>query len=218
MSNRTLGFTSFVIAAAIPLFMVLFAAAAAAGMPRAAQTDPALAADFFVGHPAFVAALYLNSIVLHLAVMVLAVGLYERFGPSSPSVAAIGAVGGFAWAVLDIAQSSIGYTAILSAPSADPVTVDAISKGIQNAAHLFGGIWVLSIAVASARVFGRAHRAVALVVGVVFALHTLTVPVAPGWWALEYVGLPVFFAWSGVALVRGGREAAAARAARLAQA
>ena len=212
MSNRMLGLSSLLIAAAIPMFIVVFGLAGAAGLPPTAQTDPRAVAGFFAGHPGFIGALYANSIVLHLAVITLAVGLFLRLAPASPVVAAIGTVGGIAWAVLDIAQSSIGYTAILAAPSADPVTVDAISKGIQNAAHLFGGIWVLSIAWAGSALFGRTHRALGYAVGAVFALHTLVVPILPAWWMLEYVGLPLFFGWTGIAVVRSGRAVEPAHA------
>lgn len=96
----------------------------------------------------------------------------------------------------------------LAAPAADAVTVDAIAKAIQNAAHLGGGLWVLSIALASGGLFGRAHRAVAFVSGAVFALHVLVVPLNPAWWSLEYVGLPLFFGWTGLALLRGRRSPA----------
>lgn len=208
MKDRTLGVSSLVIAAAIPMFIVLFGVAGAAGMPSAAQAEPRLAAAFFHDHPLFVAAIFLNSIVMHVAVVVLAIGLYARLVSTGGLWIAVGTALGVAWAVLDIAQSSIAYSATLAAPSADAVTVDAIAKGIQNAAHLGGGIWVLSIAFAGAAVLGRALRGVGFVVGTVFALHTLVVPLVPAWWMLEYIGLPLFFGWTGVALLRGARPPA----------
>ena len=203
MTNRTLGLSSIVIAAAIPMFIVLFGLAAAAGMPAAAQADPSLAATFFHAHPAFAAVLFVNSIVMHVAVVVLAVGLFTTLRSTS-DVAAIGAVFGVAWAVLDIAQSSVTYAATVGSTSADATTVVAIANGIQNAAHLGGGIWVLSIAFAAGSAFGRAHRTAAAIVGAIFALHALIVPLVPAWWTLEYVGLPLFFGWTAVALLRGG--------------
>jgi hypothetical protein len=202
MKDRALGIAALIVAAAIPLFIVLFGLAAGAGMPAEAQSDPRLAAAFFHDRPAFIGALLVNSIVMHVAVIALAVGLYPRLAAASPSLAAVGAVAGVAWGVLDIAQSSIGYAATLAGSSVDIVTVDAVAKAIQNAAHLHGGLWVLSIAVAGAAVLGRAHRAVAALVGAVFALHVLIVPLNPAWWALEYVSLPVFFGWTGIVLLR----------------
>jgi hypothetical protein len=202
MKDRALGVAALVVAAAIPLFIVLFGAAASAGMPAAAQSDPRLAASFFHDHPAFIALILGNSIVMHVAVIALAIGLYPRIAIKAPSLAVIGATLGVAWGVLDITQSSVGYAATVGATPADMVTVDAIAKAIQNAAHLFGGLWVLSIALAGAPAFGRAHRAAAALVGTVFALHVLVVPLNPAWWSLEYNGLPLFFGWTGISLLR----------------
>ena len=202
MKDRALGVAALIVAVAIPLFIVLFGLAAGVGMPAAAQSDPRLAAAFFHDRPAFMAAILGNSIVMHVAVIALAIGLYQRTAGSTASLAAIGAAAGIAWGVLDIAQSSVGYAVTVGASSADMVTVDAIAKAIQNAAHLFGGLWVLSMALSGVPAFGRAHRAAAALVGTVFALHVLIVPLNPAWWGLEYVGLPLFFGWTGIALLR----------------
>jgi hypothetical protein len=202
MKVRQLGLAAIIVAAAIPIFIVLFGVAAGSGMPSTAQSDPRLAATFFREHAALMGGLFLNSIVMHLAVIALAIGLYPRLAATSPYAAAFGAVLGVAWGILDIAQSSIGYATTVGTATVDAVTVDAIAKAIQNAAHLGGGLWVLSIALAGATAFGRAHRAFAALAGTVFALHVLVVPLQPAWWALEYIGLPVFFGWTGLALLR----------------
>ena len=202
MNDRSLGASSLVIALAIPVFMLLFGVASATGLSQAAG-DPARTALFFQDHPPLAAAIFLNSIVMHLAAIVLAVGLYLRLAAGNVAVAAIGAVLGIAWAVTDIAQSSVIYSATIAAPTADPATIDAVARGMQNAAHLGGGLWVLSIAAISGATFGRAHRTVGLIVGTVFALHPLVVPLMPAWWALEYLGLPIWFAWTAIALLRG---------------
>jgi len=214
VTDRTLGLSSVVIAAAIPMFIVLFGLAAAVGMPAAAQSDPRLAVTFFHDQPAFAVGLFVNSIVMHVAVVVLAVGLFGRLRSTS-DVAVIGVVFGIAWAVLDITQSSIAYGAMVSASSADPATVDAIAKAMQNAAHLGGGIWVLSIAFTTGSVFSRAHRSAAAVVGAIFALHVLIVPIVPAWWTLEYIGLPLFFGWTAIALLRGAVARQGSLAAKL---
>jgi hypothetical protein len=217
VTDRTLGLSSVVIAAAIPMFIVLFGLAAAAGMPAAAQSDPRLAATFFHDHLAYAVGLFVNSIVMHVAVVVLTVGLFARLR-STNDAAAIGAVFGIAWAVLDITQSSIAYAAMVGSASSEAATVDAIAKAIQNAAHLGGGIWVLSIAFTAGSVFSRAHRSAAAVVGAIFALHILIVPLVPAWWTLEYVGLPIFFCWTATALLRSGVARQASTAAKLQQA
>jgi hypothetical protein len=213
MKDRWLGVAALIVAAAIPMFIVVFGIAARGGLPAAAQSDPRIAATFFHGQPGYMVALMANSLVMHLAVIALAVGLYPRLAAVSPWVATIGTALGIAWAVLDIAQSSIGYATMVGSSAADAVTVDAIARAIQNAAHLNGGLWVLSIAAAGSASFGRVHRTVAFVVGTVFALHVLIVPLNPAWWSLEYVGLPIFFAWTGIALLRTGREPRQLRAA-----
>jgi hypothetical protein len=199
MTNRSLATSSLLIAAAIPAFIVLFSVAGAMG--GSAAGDPARAAAFFHDQAPLAAGIFLNSIVMHLAVVALAIGLFLRSSGTSPAVAAIGAALGVSWGILDIAQSSVTYSASLSAPAADAATVDAIAKGLQNAAHLGGGLWVLSL-VWVAPVFGRAHRAVGVAVGAVFALHPLVVPLMPAWWALEYLGLPIWFGWTGLVFLR----------------
>ena len=206
MSNRTLALSSLVIAIAIPSFIVVYGTAAAAGMPPSAQADPRLAMAFFSAHPAYVEILFVIAIVMHLAVIVLGLGLYPSLAPASPSVSAIGLIGAVAWAVLDIAQSSVTYAATLATTEPEAATVGVVANGMQNAAHLFGGVWVLSVAVSGSGVFGRAHRAMAGVVGAVFALHAVVVPVVPAWWVLEYVGLPLFFAWTALAVARHRRR------------
>jgi hypothetical protein len=202
VSNRSIGVTSLVIAAAIPMFIILFGIAGAAGLSQTAG-EPAGVVGFFRDHRPLLGAIFVNSIVMHVAVIVLAVAMYARFAGNGAVVAATGAALGIAWAVLDMAQSSITYSATLAAPTADPATIDAIAKGLQNAGHLGGGLWLLTLVAIGGAPFSRTLRAAGLVVGTVFGLHVLVVPVLPAWWTLEYIGLPVFFGWTAIAFFRG---------------
>ena len=202
-SSRSTGLASFLVALGPLFFIAIFASWGAAGLPQTDAGDPTRAIPFLRAHGALILAPTLNSLVMHLAVIVLALGLYAALHERSPFIAATGTALGIMWAILDITQSLIAYNAVLAAPTADPATIDVVTKGMQNAGHLGGGLWTLAVAATSVGVFDRAHRAFGVITGIVFALHPLVVPMNPGYFYLEFVLLPVWFAWTGLALVRG---------------
>jgi len=208
--RRVLGAASILVALGPVLFFAIFATWAAAGLSQSDAADPTLAIPFLRAHGSLLVAPTLNSIVMHVAVIVLAVGLWAALRARAPLLATTGAILGVLWGLADIAQSLVTYNAVLGRPAADPATIDVIAKGLQNTAHLGGGLWTLALVATSAAIFGRAHRAFGVLVGTVFALHALIVPVMPQWFYLEYVLLPVWFAWTGIAILRS--EAPALRA------
>lgn len=213
--KRALGVASILVALGPLVFIAIFGSWAGAGLSQTDGADPTIAIPFLRAHPGMVLAPTLNSIVMHVAAIVLAVGLYRVLAGQAATLATAGAAFGVMWGVLDLGQSLVTYDAILAAPSADPATIDIVTKGLQNAGHLGGGLWTLSIAATSAAVFGRAHRAFGYLTGVVFALHPLIVPANPGYFSLEFILLPIWFGWTGIAIVRSGaafRRAVAAAA------
>lgn len=200
--RRVVGIAAALVALGPIVFFAIFATWSASGLSPSEAADPTIALPFLRSNGSLIVAPTLNSIVMHVAVVVLAIGLWTALHTRAPLLAATGAVFGILWGLADIAQSLVLYNAVLSRPASDPATVDVITKGLQNTAHLGGGLWTLVVVATSAAVFGRAHRAFGVVAGSVFVLHPLIVPVAAQWFYLEYVLLPLWFAWTGVAILR----------------
>lgn len=200
--RRALGLAALLVAIGPLAFLAIFGSWGAAGLSQTDSADPTIAMPFLRAHGALVLAPTLNSIVMHLAAIVLAIGLAGVLTPRGSLAITVGAALGIAWGVLDIAQTLITYNAVLAAPVADPASIDIITKGLQNAGHLGGGLWTLSIVLGSAGLFGNAHRTVGLVAGAVFALHPLIVPIVPAWFYAEFLLLPLWFGWTGIAILR----------------
>jgi hypothetical protein len=211
--RRAIGIASILVALGPIVFFAIFIAWSGAGLSQSDAADPTLAIPFLRTHGQLLLAPTLNSIVMHLAAIVLAVGLWLSLRERAPLLAATGAILGILWGVADITQSLVMYNAVLSAPTADPATIDVVTKGVQNTAHLGGGLWTLTVVATSAAFFGRAHRALGMVAGTVFALHALIVPVMPQWFYLEYILLPLWFGWTGVAILRSPAAASSAELA-----
>jgi len=199
--RRSLGIASLLVAIGPIAFILIFGSWAAAGLSQTDSADPAVSFPFLRAHPGMLVPPTVNDLVMHVAAITLAIGLLPVLRTRGATLATVGAALGVMWGVLDIAQGLISYNAVMS-PSADAVTIDIVTKGLQNAAHFGGGLWTLSIVATSAALFGTAHRVVGLVAGIVFALHPLIVPIVPGWFYLEFVLLPVWFGWTGFALLR----------------
>ncbi|HZP96740.1 MAG TPA: hypothetical protein VFC31_10450 [Candidatus Limnocylindria bacterium] len=200
--RRSLGIASILVALGPIAFIAIFGSWASAGLSQTDSADPTIAIPFLRAHPAMVVPPTLDSIVMHVSAIVLAIGLHRVLSSRAHLLASIGAACGVMWGVLDISQSLVLYNAVLAAPKADAATIDIVTKGLQNAAHLGGGLWTLSIAATAAGLFGRAHRAFGVLTGAIFALHPLIVPAIPAYFYLEFVLLPLWFAWTGIAVLR----------------
>jgi hypothetical protein len=211
--RRGTAIASILVALGPIVFFGTFIAWSGAGLSQRDAADPTVAIPFLRTHGQLLVAPTLNSIVMHLAAIVLAVSLWLSLRERAPLLATTGAILGILWGVADITQSLVMYNAVLSAPTADPATIDVVTKGVQNTAHLGGGLWTISVVATSAALFGRAHRALGIVAGTVFALHALIVPVMPQWFYLEYILLPLWFGWTGVAILRSPAVASTARLA-----
>ncbi len=205
--RRALGAAAILVAIGPIAFFAIFATWSASGLSQSDAADPTIAIPFLRAHASMLVAPTLNSIVMHVAAIVLAVGLWSALRDRAPLIATTGALLGVSWGLADIAQSLVTYNAILNRTAADPATIDIVTKGLQNAAHLGGGLWTLAIVATSGALFGRAHRTFGLVTGLVFAAHALIVPAMPQWFYLEYVLLPVWFGWTGIAILRSDQDA-----------
>jgi hypothetical protein len=201
--TRPLGAASIVVAVCALVFLVIFGTWSAAGLSQTDSADPAKAIPFLRAHGWLYLPVAINSVVMHIAVLVLAVGLFRSLASRAPVLGASAAILGICWALMDIAQTLVYYNAVLAAPVADAATIDIVTKGLQNAAHLGGGLWTLGLVATTAGVFGSAHRAMGVIAGVPFTLHAFVVPLMPEWFYLEVIVLPIWFAWTGVSLLRG---------------
>jgi hypothetical protein len=211
--RRSLGIAALLVAVGPIAFIAIFGSWAGAGLSQSDSADPSIAIPFLRAHPAMIVAPTVNSLVMHVAAITLALGLLPLLRDRAPLLATVGAFLGVTWGVLDIAQSVISYNAVVGRVAADPASIDVVTKGLQNAAHFGGGLWTLSIAAAAAGTFSGAHRAFGVLAGAVFALHALIVPMMPSWFYLEFALLPLWFGWTGVALLRGATARVAARPA-----
>ena len=211
--RRAIGIASILVALGPIAFFAIFVSWSGAGLSQTDAADPTVAIPFLRTHGVLLVAPTLNSIVMHVAAIVLAVGLWTSLRERAPLLATTGAILGVLWGLADITQSLVIYNAVLSAPVANPATIDVVTKGVQNTAHLGGGLWTLTVVATTAASFGRAHRALGIVAGTVFALHALIVPVMPQWFYLEYILLPLWFGWTGVAILRSPAAASGAKLA-----
>jgi hypothetical protein len=200
--RRSIAIAALLLAIGPIAFIAIFGSWASAGLSQADAADPRIAMPFLRAHPGMLIAPTVNSLVMHVAAIVLAIGLLASLRERSALVATVGAIFGVSWGVLDIAQSLVTYNAVVGGVTADAATIDIVTKGLQNAAHFGGGLWTLSIAAAAAGMFASAHRLFGVATGIVFALHALIVPAMPQWFYLEFAMLPIWFAWTGVTLLR----------------
>jgi len=208
--RRAIGIASILVALGPITFFGIFVSWSGAGLSQTDAAQPTIAIPFLRTQGLLLLAPTVNSIVMHMAAIVLAIGLWASLRERSPLLATTGAILGVFWGLADVTQSLVMYNAVLSAPTADPATIEVVTKGVQNAAHLGGGLWTLAIVATTAAFFGRAHRALGIVAGTVFALHALIVPVMPQWFYLEYILLPLWFGWTGIAILRSPEEASRA--------
>lgn len=106
---------------------------------------------------------------------------------------------GIFWVFADLVQNLMQYGAFLGYDHRAPVAaVTAVAHGLQDAGHLGGGIWVLTVVIAAP--FGTPHRVFGAVTAALFALHPFIAPIVPAWFYLEFLTLPLWFIWTGIAV------------------
>jgi hypothetical protein len=184
--------------------------------------EPAEAVSFLVDNRL---ALYVWNVVIFLAFGValvpIVLALHQRIRAKQPALAQVGAVFGLIWAGLVLAAGMIANVALgtiadlqdMNAEVALPTwaAVDTVQDGLGGGVELVGGLWVLLVSIGGLvtaslpRALGRLG-VIAGAAGVATVFPTLE---AAG--AAFGLALIVWFAWTGVHLVRTSRDAGAIR-------
>jgi hypothetical protein len=186
------------------LFLVLFGLWGANGLGQEASTDPAQLAAFAGRAPVLYALVPLNGVVVHLAALVVILTLSLAIFARRPLLALFGGTLGVLWVFADLVQNLMQYGAFLGYGRSEPTAaIAAVAHGLQDAGHLGGGLWVLSVVIAAP--FGLRHRLFGAITAATFVLHPFVVPIVPAWFYLEFVTLPLWFIWTGIA-IWSGRE------------
>jgi hypothetical protein len=211
------GFSALYEAAAYIVGMVFFILI----VDYSSVVDPAQKVALMAGNQA---AMYLMNLIIYVIfgafLVVLALALYERLRSAAPGMMAVATALGLIWAGLVIAAgmvSNIGAGAVIDLHSQDPaqaatvwLAVDAVISGIGGGNEIIGGLWTLLVSWAALRggVFPRALNYLGLVVGVAGVISA--VPALGEISGMVFgLGQIIWFAWLGVAMLRGSRNAAA---------
>jgi hypothetical protein len=177
----------------------------------------------------FVAELADNEAIIHLwntviyvvfgvALVVLALALYERLKAGAPAVAQVATAFGLIWAGLVIAGGMVAnnnVSTVIDLYEQDPAqaalawaALDSVAGGLGGDVEIVGGLWVLLVNWAALRT-GVLPRVLSYV-GVASGVAGI-VTVDPAFEVLGAVfglGLIVWFAWLGIVLVRANPAAA----------
>lgn len=204
MSERhTLSLSAAVMAVSVPGFLVVFTLWAQKGLGQTDARDPIKVAAFAAVHPVLCGSLYLLGVVMHLAALLLLVGLHRRLVASAPLWVTAGSALGLLWIGADILQNLMHYGIFLGNTPTDVVpSANRAVDALWHAGHFGGGAWVLVIAATSGALFGRGYRAFSVVAGSCFLLHAFVFPIAPWWFNLEFVLVPFWGLWTAVAVAR----------------
>jgi hypothetical protein len=151
--------------------------------------------------------------VAAVALVAMALALYERLKTAAPGAALLAAAFGLIWAALVIGSANLmlrdtGVIARLYAK--DPaqaavawVTLEAVENGIVSGNEVVGSLWVLLVSLAAWRT-GELGRAVNGF-GVVISLAGLLTVIPPLFNVMIMIfgpGMMVWSAWVGLALLR----------------
>ena len=174
---------------------------------------PGESVEFLVGHQTTLFAWYLVIfLVFGVAIIPLARALHRRLADVSPQLADIGAVFAYIWAGLMFATgmiSNIGISAVVDLDETDPAaaealwsSIDTVTNGLGGGNEIVGALWIMLVSLA-AWGSGRLHTGLN-VLGIISAAAGL-ITLVPG---LSDVGMVfgigsiVWFAWTGVVLLR----------------
>ncbi len=208
--RRTLSIAAGVMGASIPGFMLIFTLWSQQGLAQADTFDPIKVAAFASNHPTLVGALYVLGVIMHVAALLLVIGLHRQLDGFSSLWVTAGSALGVLWAGADIIQNLMHYFIFLGdAPMETVAASTRTADALWHAGHFGGGAWVLVIAASGGAHFGRAYRALSLVAGLAFMLHPFVFPIAAWWFNLEFVLVPIWAFWTALAIWRGPRLGAA---------
>lgn len=203
MTDRRLTAGAAILAGALmPGWLVLQAIADAWGLAQAGS-DAMAAAVFASQHPVLTALFPAHGILVNVGALVAVVGLHRALISGSPVLAASGSALGLFWIFADLLQSLIRFLPYSGGVPIEHVEVTAVlAQAIWHAGRLGAGLWIVSVAATSRGTLGASLRLFSLAAGSILVGHPFLIGRAPAWFGLELVGLPVWFIWTGVTLLR----------------
>jgi len=193
--------SSLIVAACLLSFPVLLNGLwPAQGGDADALTDPAAFLPFVADHRAAFAAPFVVGLIMHLAGVVVVLGLHGRLRHTWPWAAPAAALGLF-WMAFDIAYNGV---VLHVAPEAAAIGAPAhasfdllmrTTSALQLTGHLAGGTWLALTAIGAGRagLISIGLQRWGLVAGVAFAVSFL----GPTALYPSFLLLPVFFIWLG---------------------
>ena len=150
--------------------------------------------------------------------VVLTLALHERLDGKRSALARTATAFGLIWAVLVIASGmiyNVGMETVAGLQASHPeqaatvwLAIESVFNGLGGGVEVVGGIWVLLLSVAGLR-SGNLHRALHYLGYLVGAAGVVSVVPALAEISASLFGLTqiVWFAWLGVAMLRGGETA-----------
>jgi hypothetical protein len=201
--------------AGIALYFTLLAA------PIAEGVDPVQRVAVLARNQAIT---YTSNLIIYVlsgvALVVLALALYERLKARSPAMAQTATAFGLIWAGLVIAAGmvfNVGLGTVVDIYGKDPaqaatiwLAINSVFDGLERANVIVGGLWTCAVSWAALRAedFPKTLNYLGVVIGGAGILSTL-----PALEVLVFVfglGGIVWVAWLAIVLLRGSRSAAAA--------
>lgn len=186
-----------------------------------AVTDPLEKVALLAGNQTM---LYVMNLLIYIIfgvfLVVLALALYDRLKAGAPALMQVATALALIWAGLVIASgmiANIGTAVVVDLYSQDPaqastvwLAIEAVADGIGGGNEIVGGLWTLMVSWAALRSgeFSRVLNYLGLVVGVAGVLSTI--PALGEISGMIFgLGQVVWFAWLGIAMLRGSAPATA---------
>jgi len=164
-------------------------------------------------------------VVWGIAMVVLALALYERLKDGSPAMIQTATAFGLIWACIVIASgqiSNIGMATVVDLYSTNPaqaatvwLAIGSVADGLGSAGgEILGGLWMLLVSWAALRAGGlsKALNYLGALIGVVGLFSAVPVIGEPGLYIFG-LGKIVWCLWLGIVMLRGSNSAAAASSA-----
>lgn len=186
-----------------------------------AVTDPLDKVALLVDNQA---ALYFMNLLIYVMfgvfLIILALALHERLKAGSPALMQVGTALALIWAGLVIASgmvANIGTAVVVNLYNTDPaqastvwLAIEAVADGVGGGNEIVGGLWTLLVSWAALRSgeFSRVLNYLGLVVGVAGVASAIPAFAEIGGMIFG-LGQLVWFAWIGIAMLRGRAPAAA---------
>ena len=208
MKTRSMGWAAIVMAGSILFFVIMFAAVyPAAGISGGDFSSGEVFLPFSQENPVLATAPFAVGIVMHVAGVVLVIGLWFQLRDRSPWVGVAAALG-IVWMAFDIAYNGIAIHVIpeLSRLAPDPslytgyTVLVASLAALQLTGHLAGGLWLSTTAFVGLK-SGQLPKNLGwfgVGVGAVFALSIL----GPNVLYPSFILLPTWLGWYGLHALR----------------